>query len=151
MQLERTVGVVATLAMLVVVAIAEWGEPINGWGFVFFNVALAVALFHFVVPRVLRGSLQTQLRLALTFSILSILLLAAFWFGLSLLFGPAAILLGREGQRSTEGVPKRHTSATTSYGSWGDSQCRWPDTSPSRMIKLTVSMSCRTTASMTMA
>lgn len=114
MKVEHTVGIVATIAMLAVVAIAEWGEPIQGWGFVFYNVILAAALFGFVVPRAIRASPRARVRLALTFSILGILLLAAFWMGLSVLFGPAGILLGYRARRSPEGVVYGRASATLS-------------------------------------
>lgn len=97
------VGAISTAAMFAVVIVAEWGESLVGWGpVVLIDALVAAGLFAFAVPRVLDSPNSTSgLKWALTFSALGVVSLAAFWMGLSIVFGAAGILLGSRGpQRS---------------------------------------------------
>lgn len=87
------VGLVATTAMFVAVVLAEWGEPLGGWGpVVAIDLVVAILVFGVTVPRA--ASSASLPRWSLVHSILAVVLLPAFWMGLSIVLGAAGILLG---------------------------------------------------------
>lgn len=107
-RLART-GVVAVAAAAGLAAYAAFGDPHpktsqeHGVPFLIaVSVVVGTAVFGLLVPRALqavRAASPGAPRWALGHGIAAVVLLTAFWSGLPLIVGPAAVIVGAEGRR----------------------------------------------------
>ncbi len=121
-------GVVAVAAAASMAVYAAYGDPHpkasqeQGVPFLIaISVMVGAVVFGLLVPRALqavRVASPGAPRWALGHGIVAVVLVAAFWSGLPLVVGPAAVILGVEGRRWAEqqSQPRGRYSATLALG-----------------------------------
>ena len=91
-------------------------------------LVIAAVLFFFVVPRAARSDRPAVA--GLVCAVAGLVLLPAFWSGLSIVLGAAGVMLGRMGQTTGRGLALAASSPVRSQWSCPFSASSWTDCSP---------------------